>query len=250
MARRIHITLAPLYNQAINRFPFLAPLYRRILKREIRPPFRRRFAADGLHEAIKREFANKRGGIFFEAGASDGLLFSNTAYLEFYCAWSGLLVEALPHKFVECVRNRPRSVVSHCALVPPDFTSDHVEMRYGNLMSYAPGIAEIDQMRQIADQMRYRLGWEQRLSAQMFLAPAKTLTNVLAEHHFRHVDLMVLDMEGAELAALRGMDFTRCSVDAILIEVRDIEKTDTILSQHGFCRRVQLTRRDYLYRSA
>ena len=83
----------------------------------------------------------------------------------------------------------------------------------------------------------------------MFLAPAKTLTSVLAEHDFRHVDLMVLDLEGAELSALRGMDFTRCSVDAILIEVRDIDKTDTMLSQHGFCHRVQLTRRDYLYRS-
>jgi FkbM family methyltransferase len=247
MARRIHSTFAPLYNKAITRFPFLAPIYRRTLKREIRPPFRRRFAADRLHEAIKHEFGNKRGRIFFEAGANDGLLFSNTAYLEFYCGWSGLLVEALPHKFVECVRNRPHSIVVHCALVPPDFTRDHVEIRYCDLMSYAPDIAEIDQLQQIADQVSYLL--ESDLSAQMFLAPAKTLTNLLAEHDFRHIDLMVLDLEGAELAALRGMDFARCTVDAILIEVHDIERTDAILSQHGFCHRVQLARRDYLYRN-
>jgi hypothetical protein len=52
------------------------------------------------------------------------------------------------------------------------------------------------------------------------------------------------------LAALRGMDFTRCGVDAILIEVRHIEKADAMLSQHGFRQGVQLTDRDYLYRSA
>jgi hypothetical protein len=250
MARQIRTALVPLYNKAINRFPFLAPLYRRILKRETRPPFRRRFATDGLHEAIKCEFGNKRGGIFFEAGADDGLLFSNTAYLEFYCAWRGLLVEALPHKFVECVKNRPHSIVAHCALVPPDFIGDHVELRYCNLMSYAPALAEIDQVQQVADGTPYLLGSEQKLSAQIFLAPAKTLTNVLMEHNFRHVDLMVLDLEGAELAALRGMDFTRCGVAAILIEVRDIEKTDAMLSQHGFRQYVQLTDRDYLYRRA
>ncbi len=61
---------------------------------------------------------------------------------------------------------------------------------------------------------------------------------------------MVLDLEGAELAALRGMDFARCSVESILIEVRDVEKTDTVLRPHGYGQRVQLTHRDYLYRRA
>src|SRR5271169_4025467 len=160
----IRTHLVPLYRKVVNRLPSVAPLYRRILQRETRPPFRRRFAVDGLHDAIKREFGNKRGGIFFEAGANDGLLFSNTAYLEFYCGWSGLLVEALPHKFIECVRNRPHSIVAHCALVPPDFTSDYVELHYCNLMSYAPALAEIDQLRQIADGTPYLLGSEQKLS--------------------------------------------------------------------------------------
>jgi hypothetical protein len=76
-------------------------------------------------------------------------------------------------------------------------------------------LAEIDQLQQIADAKPYLLGSEQKLSAQIFLAPAKTLSDVLAEHDVSHIDLMVLDLEGAELAALRGMNFTRYSVDAI-----------------------------------
>ncbi|AMN40195.1 FkbM family methyltransferase [Rhodoplanes sp. Z2-YC6860] len=245
---RIRNAVIPLYSKVIDRFPAIEPLYRSVLQRELHPPFRRRFADKGLHEAIKREFGNKRGGVFFEAGANDGLLFSNTAYLELYCGWSGILVEALPHKFVECVGNRPRSIVEHYALVPPDFAGGHVEMCFSNLMSFAPALAEINHQRQIADGYPYLVGSEKKLSAQIFLAPAKTLSDLLAEHDVRHIDLMVLDLEGGELAALRGMDFTRCSVDAILIEVRDVKAADTVLAEHGFSRCVQLTHRDRLYR--
>src|ERR1700720_2205343 len=110
----LRAALVPIYRSVANCLPFLVPIYRNIAHREPRPPFRRKFAAGEMHEMIKKEFAHLRGGVFFEAGANDGLLFSNTAYLERYCGWKGLLVEAIPHKFVECVRNRPNSIVEHC----------------------------------------------------------------------------------------------------------------------------------------
>src|SRR5262245_33548785 len=100
----MHAALVPLYRNIANSFPSLVQIYRNLAHREARPPFRRKFAMGELHEAIKREFGHRRGGVFFEAGANNGTLFSNTAYLERYCNWSGLLVEAVPHKFVECVR--------------------------------------------------------------------------------------------------------------------------------------------------
>ena len=38
----------------------------------------------------------KTGGTFIEAGAFDGIFFSNTLYLELFRSWSGLLVEPHP----------------------------------------------------------------------------------------------------------------------------------------------------------
>jgi hypothetical protein len=58
-----------------------------------------------------------------------------------------------------------------------------------------------------------------------------TLSDVFAK--LRHVDLMVLDLEGAELAALRGMGFHTVQRRCVLIEARDVKKADSILSQHG-----------------
>ena len=200
----------------------------------------------------KIRFGNKRGGVFFEAGANDGLYFSNTAYLEFYCGWTGLLVEAVPHKFVECVRNRPHSIVSHCALVPPEYADAYVELHYSNVMSFAPTLAEINQPTHIASAQAssYLWGWEQKLSMQIFFAPAKTLDDVLIEHDLKHIDLMVIDLEGAELPALRGMDFRRCRVDAIIVETRNVEEMDTLLTGQGFRRCAQLAHIDYLYLGA
>jgi hypothetical protein len=72
---RVRAALVPFYRSIANNLPFLVPIYRNIAHREVQPPFRRKFAVGELHQAIKREFGHRRGGVFFEAGANDGLLF-------------------------------------------------------------------------------------------------------------------------------------------------------------------------------
>jgi FkbM family methyltransferase len=243
----IHRVLTPLYQAIVAKAPFLAPTYRWIAHRERWPPFRRRFALPPLHDAIRRELASLGGGFFLEAGANDGLLFSNTAYLERYLGWSGILVEAIPHKFVECVRNRPGSIVEHCALVPPGFKADFVEMRYEDLMSFAPGLADIDAVEQVDRGKRFLLGSERRLSDCRFLAPAMTLAGILHKHGVEKIDFMVLDVEGAELEALRGLDFSSCRVDRILIEARDAPAVAEFLAAYGFGDGRRLTDLDYLF---
>src|SRR5689334_13139538 len=74
------------------------------------------FGLNGLDQALLN-FIGSRGGIFVEAGANDGLSQSNTAYLEFYLGWRGLLVEPIPELAVACRLNRPGAIVEQCALV-------------------------------------------------------------------------------------------------------------------------------------
>jgi hypothetical protein len=91
----IRTALVPLYRNTVNRFPFFAPLYRRILQREMRRPFRDGSRPMDCTMQSSTSSETSVAGIFFEAARNDGLLFSNTAYLEFYCDWRGLLVEAI-----------------------------------------------------------------------------------------------------------------------------------------------------------
>ena len=159
------------------------------------------------------------------------------------------MVEAIPHKFVECVRNRPNSIVEHCALVASDFKIPYVEICYSNLMSYAPALTNIDQRKQIDLGADFLFATERKLSHQVFLAPARTLKDTLLKYDIRHIDLMVLDLEGAELGALRGLDFDVCRVENILIEARDLQAVDSFLSDHGFRRHAEFSNcHDFFYR--
>jgi Methyltransferase FkbM domain len=54
------------------------------------------------------------------------------------------------------------------------------------------------------------------------------------KHDVRHIDLMVLDLEGAELEALKGLDFNACRVENVLIEVRELQAVDNFLRTVGF----------------
>jgi FkbM family methyltransferase len=227
--------------------PAVLPAYRWVAHREATPPFARVFAR-GLHQYIKQLVGDRRNGTFLEAGAHDGLSFSNTAYLERHLGWSGLLIEAIPHKFVECVRNRPRSIVEHCALVSPEYSSPYVELRYAGEMSFTSGASEVDPSGQVEAARQYLLGYEAKLSNQLFLAPARTLAAVIASYGIEHIDLMVLDIEGAELAALKGLDLHRFQIDKILIEVlHNRSAIEALLASQGYELRAEPSFRDALY---
>ena len=62
-------------------------------------------------------------------------------------------------------------------------------------------------------------------AAKVRKTPCLALGSLLARHGVAHVDVMVLDVEGSELEALRGLDLAKVSVDNFVIEMRH-EATD------------------------
>ena len=210
---------------------------------EIFPP-RAIFASGSLHEKLKSRFAGGPG-IFFEVGANNGIEASNTAYLEKYCDWRGILVEATPHKYVECVRNRPNSVVVHAALTPFDYCERYVEILYSNLMSVTR-LSEISIESHIAMGSEFLAG-ETALSGSVFLAPARTTDSILAENGYPMIDLFSLDVEGAELQVLKGIDFSKSRPRNFVIEARDPDVIGHFLQDKGYGMTEKLSHHDYLF---
>ena len=54
--------------------------------------------------------------------------------------------------------------------------------------------------------------------------PARTLTQVLDDAGVASLDLLVLDIEGHELEALRGLDLARIRVEHLVIEMLDLPR--------------------------
>jgi FkbM family methyltransferase len=174
-----------------------------------------RFSRTGAHgiDATLARHIDLDGGVFVEAGANDGVNFSNTYYLERARGWTGVLVEGIPDLYRACVRHRPRSRVFNCALVPPDAAGALVTMHYSNLQSIVAGALPYEHV-----EAGLRSQEERTYEVQV---PGRTLSSVLDEAGVDHVDLLVLDVEGYEAQVLRGLDLARHAPAFALIEVLD-----------------------------
>ena len=159
--------------------------------------------------ALAHFFAGRRGGLILESGALDGVAFSTSWLFERALGWRAVHVEASPRMFADLVRNRPGALNIHAALCGEPRTLhlafvDHTDAVGGlwEFMSprhraeFWPG-TDVDKLPRVAC---------------MPLAPLLALFGIV------HVDLWVLDVEGAELEVLMATDFARLSVDVIVVE--------------------------------
>jgi FkbM family methyltransferase len=178
-----------------------------------------RYSRPALNELDRKleRYLPARGGFFVEAGAFDGFTQSNTYYFERFRGWRGVLVEPLREPFERCRRERPRSQVFQCALVPADYGAPTVTIHDAGLMSLLDGAQKSPE----ADAAHCRRGAEvQEIVVGAAEVPARTLSSVLDEAGATRIDLLSLDVEGYELQVLRGLDLARHRPVHILVEAR------------------------------
>ncbi len=170
------------------------------------------------------------GGFFIEAGANDGLAQSNTYFLEKFRGWTGLLVEPDPVLAAACRRNR-RSPVVQAALVAEAVPGATVELHLAGLMSTITGA--LGDSAATARHVHAGLQVQQLPARGLIRVPARTLSAVLDETGLaRAVDLLSLDVEGAEPGALRGIDFARHAPRFICVEAWNEAAIVDVLRPH------------------
>lgn len=190
-----------------------------------------------------------RDGFFIEAGAHDGETYSNTYWLERFRGWRGLLVEASPDLAARCRRWRPASRVVQCALVGPERDGHPVTFTQLDLVGTiegAFGSGELEEAHlRCGDQTQAR---SRRAS---FMVPGRTLTSALDDEPPSRVDLLVLDVEGAEPEVLRGLDLSRYRPSVVLVEVLDEAMLPGIARLlPGYHDRGRVTKLDHLFTDA
>ena len=80
-----------------------------------------------------------------------------------------------------------------------------------------------------------------------FLAEASTLSKILDRNAIKTVDILSLDLEGAELEALRGAELENYNIRHILIETRNIQEINSFLDGKGYKLVEKLSYHDYLF---
>ena len=195
------------------------------------------------------------GGQFtvVEIGANDGLHMANSYFFEQHLGWRSLCIEANPVTFQRLVTNRPRCIkvnalvgnpesLSKKLAVPTSASPDSWPLVPFIAISRPPGteksvshrdwetglsgiegsghreISSLKAARAYAEKHSYPYA-AQTLVANRTLLPLRPFTSIFREHSIRSVDVLFLDVEGAELAVLHSIDFDAVHIRIIVAEV-------------------------------
>ena len=197
-----------------------------------------RYSAPGLRGLDKKVFGYlpTEPGVFLEIGANDGFSQSNTYYLERVLGWHGVLIEAVPSLFRSCRKLRKRSVTFNRACVGPDGPAQ-IDIALLGLMSVALGLQD-------SGEESGRLGHR---PPKTITVPTATLSELIDQSGTSSIDFMSVDVEGAELAVLSGLDLGRHAPGYLLVETKHPDRVAELLG--GQMEYVEaLSEHDFLYR--
>jgi FkbM family methyltransferase len=179
---------------------------RRLLRRTPAPP--RLGLRDLLHEfALIHPSAT-----FAEIGANDGRQHDHLQPYLFEGRWRGVMVEPVPYVFERLQRNyagvegvalENAAITDHDGEVPFFHLVDATDAERAQLPDWYDGIGSLDKgfllkhakhMPDIADRIVERT------------VPALTFESLIVKHELFELDLLVVDVEGADWHVLRGID--------------------------------------------
>jgi FkbM family methyltransferase len=149
----------------------------------------------------------KKFGKFLDVGSHDGIFTSNTYALEKNLNWSGLCVEANPSLAERCSLNRPNSKVVQAAVWSEEVDVLFEFPRSGDdLLSRIAGMPH--------NENYFSSDFENSIKTKI---KTRTISDILGKGH-HEFDYFSLDVEGAELEALKGIDWSRTKFNFIALE--------------------------------
>ena len=154
----------------------------------------------------------RRNGYFVDIGAHNGISFSNTYALEKYLDWNGLCVEVCDETFEKLVKNRKATCVNECV-----YSTSGIEMELEFPLSNPLDVGN-DMLVKIKDKLPGGF-LKQFETTRSFKKITKTLTEIFAENNVPSViQYMSVDIEGSDLDALKGLDFSNYTIEFLTIE--------------------------------
>ena len=163
------------------------------------------------------------GGVYFEAGAMDGVRYSNTKLLADEHGWTGVLVEPHPLNFELLEANRPDDRCFDCAISSEKGSIDFVYFENPKLAAVS-GVPETFPERLRSKFYESDDDWMQQQRASSLVetsVPTRTLDWILRESGVERVNLASLDLEGHELSALRSYS-GQVPIDLLLVELNGL----------------------------
>jgi len=164
-------------------------------------------------------FLQTDSATYFEAGAYDGILQSNTLILNEKLGWRGLLVEPVSQYYRSCIENRPYDKVVNALLAEP---AGQDGLKRIVVLGPFSSIQTLSSQRAIS-WPRNAIKWllnRRRLPPTEPAMHATTIDRICDKNSIQELNFISLDIEGYEYSALLGANLNRLNTLALLIECR------------------------------
>ena len=168
------------------------------------------YSQAGQDKTVDDILKQKKNGFFIEVGAYDGVAFSNSLFFELSRGWTGLLIEANPRAYRELLmKDRHAWTTGACISL-----SNQVEIGVDFLAHGMLGGLKADRFKGGSLEMAS----EKDPYVYSVKANCFPLGDMLDAIGVRKVDMFSLDVEGAELAVLKTIDFSKFEISVIVVE--------------------------------
>ena len=169
-------------------------------------------------------FKEKRNGVFVEVGALDGFGASNTYFFEKERDWSGLLIEPNPFEFEKMNLNpRDKSHKENCAI--SEVETDVNFLAITGPCNVLSGIVEfynpqhLERInRELSMYSSYPEGHEYYSTRENIKIKTVRLETLFDKYQMKDIDLVSIDVEGAEMSVLKSINFDKVNINCFLIE--------------------------------
>jgi len=154
---------------------------------------------------LARCFEGENQGFYVDVGAEDPIEGSITRHF-YERGWNGINIEPVPFFFDRIANDRPRDINLNCV------ASDRDGQTLSLCISEGTGLSTLEAERQEA------LENNPDHAVQRIEVQSQTLSTILNSHATQRIDFLKIDVEGHELAVLRGLDLSSHHPRVIVIE--------------------------------
>jgi len=166
-------------------------------------------------EFIINYFKGKKNGVFVDIGAHDGITLSNTYVLEKEYGWKGICIEPIPRQYKNLIECRD-CITYNCAIYEKNGTEKFTLVDYDGYPDMLSGISKDITFKHMSG----ILSESNRIGAKIKYIDVKTriLNEILEENKISEIDFMSVDVEGAELKILKGINYNKFYIKVIIYE--------------------------------
>ena len=182
------------------------------IKTNVETPYYSQYGQDKIIN--ERIFDSKRNGFFVDIGANDGITGSNTYFFEKELNWTGVCIEPQPDIFHKLTDNR-ETECHNCAISPKSGSAKFLKVGHADMLS---GLVDYMDDRHLS-----RVETEgEALTTGLIDVECKTFNQVVGENF--KIDLLSIDVEGADFSILSSIDFDWYQIGCIAIENNSADK--------------------------